>query len=66
MCSIITCCGPCASPERVRECFDRSLSRGPDDTRFIDTGGGLMGFHRLPSSSKGCIPSGPSPIMASR
>ena len=60
MCSIITCCGPCASPERVRECFDRSLSRGPDDTRFIDTGGGLMGFHRL--AIMGLSPEGMQPF----
>ncbi len=60
MCSIITCCGPCASPESVRECFDRSLSRGPDDTRLIDTGSGLMGFHRL--AIMGLSPEGMQPF----
>ncbi len=60
MCSIITCCGPCASPESVRECFGRSLSRGPDDTHFIDTGSGLMGFHRL--AIMGLSPEGMQPF----
>lgn len=27
--------------------FDRTVSRGPDDTRIVDTGKGLLGFHRL-------------------
>src|SRR5699024_9950373 len=27
--------------------FDRTLSRGPDDTRVVDVGKGLLGFHRL-------------------
>lgn len=60
MCSIITCCGPCARPEDLRAGFDRSLSRGPDDTRFIDTGRGLMGFHRL--AIMGLSPEGMQPF----
>ena len=60
MCSIITCCGPCASPEDLKGCFDRSLSRGPDDTRFIDTCSGLMGFHRL--AIMGLSPEGMQPF----
>lgn len=60
MCSIITYCGPCAEPEKLRDCFGRSLSRGPDDTRFIDTGKGLMGFHRL--AIMGLSPEGMQPF----
>lgn len=28
-------------------CFDRTLSRGPDMSRVMEVGNGLMGFHRL-------------------
>lgn len=27
--------------------FEKTVSRGPDDSRIIDTGKGLLGFHRL-------------------
>ena len=27
--------------------FERTVSRGPDDSRIVDTGCGLLGFHRL-------------------
>lgn len=27
--------------------FDKTVSRGPDDSRIVDTGKGLLGFHRL-------------------
>jgi asparagine synthase (glutamine-hydrolysing) len=30
-----------------KEGFDRTVSRGPDETKVIDAGAGLMGFHRL-------------------
>ena len=60
MCSIISCCGPCNQPDLVKACFDRSLSRGPDDTRFIDTGNGFMGFHRL--AIMGLSPQGMQPF----
>ena len=47
MCSIMGYCGS----ESVYECFDRgfsrTVSRGPDDSRIIDTGNGFLGFHRL-------------------
>ena len=47
MCSIMGYCGS----EAVYECFDRgfsrTVSRGPDDSRIIDTGNGFLGFHRL-------------------
>ncbi len=60
MCSIITCCGPWERPGEVERHFERSLSRGPDDTRFIDTGSGLMGFHRL--AIMGLSPEGMQPF----
>ena len=47
MCSIIGYCGTSVSAEDVRKCFDRTVSRGPDMTRMLETGNLLMGFHRL-------------------
>lgn len=47
MCSIMGYCGKELEPEKFREYFDRTVSRGPDDTRVMDTGNGFLGFHRL-------------------
>lgn len=49
MCSIMGYCGGCGSAvlDFFRKGFDRTLSRGPDDSRIVDTGRGLLGFHRL-------------------
>lgn len=33
--------------EKFKKGFDETISRGPDDSRIIDTGKGLLGFHRL-------------------
>jgi asparagine synthase (glutamine-hydrolysing) len=40
--------------------FERTVSRGPDDSRVIDTGHGLLGFHRL--SIMGLTPEGMQPF----
>lgn len=47
MCSIMGYCGKGASTEAFSAGFDKTVSRGPDDSRVIDTGDGLLGFHRL-------------------
>lgn len=47
MCSIIGFCGSGVTFDLFKECFDKTKSRGPDDSRIIDTGKGLLGFHRL-------------------
>lgn len=47
MCSIIGCCGSCPDIEKLKEGFDRTISRGPDDTRMVEAGSGVLGFHRL-------------------
>ncbi|MDD6735540.1 MAG: asparagine synthase B [Clostridiales bacterium] len=47
MCSIIGYCGKTADMREFTACFDRTVSRGPDDTRIVDVGRGLLGFHRL-------------------
>ncbi len=46
--------------ETFRKGFCRTKSRGPDDSRIIDTGRGLLGFHRL--SIMGLTPSGMQPF----
>ncbi len=60
MCSIMGYCGPCADIEKFREGFQRTVSRGPDDSRIVDTGNGLLGFHRL--AIMGPTPEGMQPF----
>ena len=59
MCSIMTVTEPC-DIRVFRDGFARTKSRGPDDTRIIDTGRGLMGFHRL--AIMGLTPEGMQPF----
>jgi len=40
-------CGSSAAVDVFKKGFERTKSRGPDDSRIIDTGKGLLGFHRL-------------------
>lgn len=47
MCSIMGYCGSSADLDLFEEGFGKTVSRGPDASRVIDTGKGLMGFHRL-------------------
>ena len=47
MCSIMGYCGSSAAYDVFGKGFEETVSRGPDDSRIIDTGKGLLGFHRL-------------------
>ena len=47
MCSIMGYCDSCVTFSAFKEGFEKTVSRGPDDSRIIDTGKGLLGFHRL-------------------
>ena len=47
MCSIMGFCGKTITHSEFKECFDRTISRGPDASKIIDTGCGYLGFHRL-------------------
>ena len=47
-----------------KEGFDRTISRGPDDSRITDTGFGLLGFHRL--AIMGLTGEGMQPFSLSR
>ena len=60
MCSIMGYCAEGADEELFKQCFDRTISRGPDDTKIVDTGKGLLGFHRL--AIMGLSPEGMQPF----
>ncbi len=60
MCSVIGYCGPVADEKAFMEGFARTKSRGPDDTRILDAGNGVLGFHRL--SIMGLTPEGMQPF----
>ncbi len=60
MCSIMCCCRAGADREEFSSLFGRSEERGPDDTKIIDTGCGLIGFKRL--AIMGLSPEGMQPF----
>lgn len=60
MCSIMGYCGQDAALDDFKKGFDRTISRGPDDSRIVDTGRGLLGFHRL--AIMGLHPEGMQPF----
>lgn len=47
MCSIMGYCSRSAAFDVFMEGFNRTISRGPDDSRIVETRDGLLGFHRL-------------------
>lgn len=47
MCSIFGIQSKTADPAVLKDCFDRTSSRGPDMSRFIEIPCGYLGFHRL-------------------
>ena len=60
MCSIMGYCGSNADFNIFKKGFDRTITRGPDESRIIDTGNGFLGFHRL--AIMGLSPSGMQPL----
>ncbi len=60
MCSIMGYCGCGAPIAEFEKGFGETVSRGPDDSRIIDTGKGLLGFHRL--AIMGLTPEGMQPF----
>lgn len=60
MCSIMGYCDCCDTYSDFKSGFDKTVSRGPDDSKIIDTGKGLLGFHRL--SIMGLTPDGMQPF----
>ena len=64
MCSIMGYCGPVLDFAAFQSAFQRTVSRGPDDSRVVNTGNGLLGFHRL--SIMGLTASGMQPFSLGR
>lgn len=60
MCSIMGYCKSGVSFSEFKKGFDKTISRGPDDSRIIDIGSGLFGFHRL--AIMGLTPEGMQPF----
>lgn len=60
MCSIMGYCGSGVTLSLFSDGFSRTISRGPDDTKVVDTGKGLLGFHRL--AIMGLTPDGMQPF----
>ena len=66
MCSVFGFCGEVSDEAAVKSAFYRTKSRGPDDSRTVSAGKGILGFHRLsimgltshgmqPFSLNGCL-----------
>lgn len=60
MCSILGYIGTGLSGKDIEYYFERTKSRGPDDTKIIDTGIGFLAFHRL--AIMGLTPEGMQPF----
>ena len=60
MCSILAYCSGQADPQVMAEMLAKTISRGPDDTRIMETGNGYLGFNRL--SIMGLTPEGMQPF----
>ncbi len=61
MCSIMGYCDADASMEEFQKGFEKSVARGPDMSAVVQTGGGLLGFHRL--AIMGLHPEGMQPFV---
>lgn len=60
MCCIMGYCSAQADMQLIKECFGRTVSRGPDATRYIEFERGVLAFHRL--SIMGLTDSGMQPF----
>ena len=60
MCSIIGYCESGATFSTFCDGFSKTVSRGPDDMKIVDTGKGLLGFRRL--EIMGLTPEGMQPF----
>ncbi|MBP5303378.1 MAG: asparagine synthase B [Clostridia bacterium] len=60
MCSIMGYCDSDITYETFVKHFEKTVSRGPDDTKILDTGNGRLGFHRL--AIMGLHPEGMQPF----
>ena len=60
MCSIFGYCGKVRDETAFKNGFSQTKSRGPDDSRIVKAGGGVLAFHRL--SIMGLTVSGMQPF----
>ena len=60
MCSIFGIEGKTIPKDRLLACFNRTVSRGPDMSRFVEIPRGYLGFHRL--AIMGLTPEGMQPF----
>ena len=60
MCSIMGYCDSSVDISKFEEGFKETVSRGPDDSKIINTGKGLLGFHR--QAIMGLTPEGMQPF----
>lgn len=61
MCSIMGYCASQAKLELFKLGFQQTVSRGPDASLIVDTGNGILGFHRL--AIMGLTPEGMQPFQ---
>ena len=61
MCSILAYCSAEADFSTAAAMLAKSVSRGPDDSRILNTGNGYLGFNRL--SIMGLTPEGMQPFV---
>ena len=61
MCSIMGYCSRNVAMDLFEKGFEKTISRGPDDSRIVDTGEGILGFRRL--AIMGLTPSGMQPFQ---
>ena len=47
MCSILGYSSESVDLQKVKECFEKTKYRGPDDTRVLELPGATLMFHRL-------------------
>ena len=47
MCSIIGFCGKDSNEYQIRNALAKTISRGPDASKMVNTGNGYLGFNRL-------------------
>ena len=61
MCSILAYCSGQADPQIMADMLAKTITRGPDDSRILETGNGYLGFNRL--SIMGLTPEGMQPFV---
>ena len=64
MCSILAFCGKNGNYAEIQDALMKTRSRGPDDSRMVNTGNGWLGFNRL--SIMGITENGMQPFICTK